>query len=117
MEAKSIGAGQTNVEALCEIAGLTYGVLNGPVRDVYLVLSGGHRKVERSDWRKGDIFIDLSLIDYFPTIQAKARCILQIAAVELNCYEAGETLSQEGLVNSERNGQYTYLGTTFDRNA
>jgi hypothetical protein len=83
---------------------------------VYIFASGGHRKVERSDWQKGDLFIDLSSIDYYSTIQAKARRILQIAAVELNCY-AGETLTQEDFINSARNGQYTYPDTPIERKA
>ncbi len=78
-------------------------VLTGLYETCTLVASGGYRKVEHSDWRSGDIFIDLSLIDHYPTIQAKAT-FFESQPLELKCHEAGENLTQEGFVNSETNG-------------
>jgi hypothetical protein len=98
---------KTSVEALCDVAGVLYAVIRGPVREVTLTNSDGHRKIKRSDWRKDDLYIDLSIIGNYDSDQAMAREILRILAVDLNCYEAGESLSQADLVESQRNGLYT----------
>ena len=97
----------TTVERLCNIAGVEYGVLFGPKRVVNFVDEGGHRKVAVPGTQRGALYIDLSLIPKLDDGKERAREILITLAVELNCYEAGESLSPVRLVDSQRSGMYT----------
>lgn len=87
----------TTVEALCMAAGFEYAMLNSPDRVVHLMHGGGHRKVLRDDTRRHDLFVDLGLLNE-STDNARAKETLLILAIDLGCYEAGESLAMEGLV-------------------
>jgi hypothetical protein len=97
----------TTVESLCNIAGVQYGVLFGPKRIINFVEKGGHRKIPVPGTQRGALYIDLSLIPKLDSGKEWAREILITLAVDLNCYEAGESLSPVRLVDSRRNGIYT----------
>jgi hypothetical protein len=101
------GSETTTVESLCNIAGVVYGVLFGPNRIVNFVDEGGHRKRPVPGTQRGALYIDLSLIPKLDGGRERAREILITLAVDLNCYEAGESLSPVRLVDSQRNGMYT----------
>lgn len=98
-------AQKTTVEALCTAAGLEYAMLNSPDRVVHLTRGGGHHKVQRNDTRRHDLFIDLNLL-HAASKADRIKETLLVLAVELGCYEAGESLAMEGLVQQTRNGRY-----------
>jgi hypothetical protein len=97
----------TTIERLCEFAGIEYGMMAGPDRKVHLVQSGGHRKVPVPGRQRRELYLDMSLIP--PNTDKKARTIeaLTALAVDLDCYEAGESLSPYGIVETQMNGKFT----------
>lgn len=95
----------TTVEALCSAAGLEYAMLNSPDRLVHLRRGGGHQRKERTDTSRADLYVDLNLLPQ-GSKQQRIKETLIVLAVDLGCYEAGESLAMEGIVEPTRNGRY-----------
>jgi hypothetical protein len=92
------------VRELCRAADVTYGMLDGPERSVRLRVGGGHESAELPNTRRSAFYVDVSGIT--GDRSAAARRILEILAVELDCYEAGESLVASRLGEPLRNGRY-----------
>lgn len=107
-ETRGKGTERTSVAAMCQAIQISYGLVKGKDRAVNLVHGGGHRKVQRTDSKRGDLFIDLDRLSglEYPQWVEEALTIL---AVDLDCYEAGESLAQAGLVQQEMNGRYSRI--------
>lgn len=92
------------VRELCRAANVTYGILDGPERSVRLRVGGGHERAQLPNTRRSALYVDVSAIT--GDRSAAARRILEILAVELDCYEAGESLVASRLAEPVRNGRY-----------
>ena len=94
-----------SVEQLCSFAGIEYGVLDGPKRLVRLARGGGHQKSPVPGRQRADLIVDRNLI-HAPTKRDRAIRVLEVLAVDLDCYEAGESLLLAGLVETLPNGRF-----------
>ena len=92
------------VRELCRAAGIPYAVEDGPERLVRLRDHGGHATRRLPGAHRPALYVDVSRMPQ--NDRAAARRILRTLAVDLDCYEAGESLARARLVESLRNGRY-----------
>jgi hypothetical protein len=105
---------KVSVENLCQFAGIEYGVLDGPQRLVSLVRDGGQKKIPVTGRQRAELVVDLDVIPGSEKIERTLK-VLQVLAVDLDCYEAGESLAQAGLVETLSNGRFVLRELTRSR--
>ncbi len=92
------------VRELCRAAGIAYAMEDGPERMVRLRDHGGHTTRRLPGAHRPALYVDVSGMPRDD--RAAARRILRTLALDLGCYEAGESLARARLVESLRNGRY-----------
>ena len=92
------------VRELCRVARIPYGMTDGPERPVRLRIGGGHVAEPRPGTTRRALYVDVAGM---PNDDRDAALrILQILALNLGCYEAGESLVRARIVEPLRNGRY-----------
>jgi len=93
------------VRELCRAAEIPYAIAAGPECMVRLRVGGGSSSPERPGTQRPAFYVDVT--DLPRDDREAALRILQTLAVDLDCYEAGESLSRARIVEALRNGRYS----------
>ena len=96
------------VRELCRAAGVPYAIAAGPECPVRLRDGGLSFSEERPGTTRPAFYVGVA--DMPCDDRAAALRILRILAVDLDCYEAGESLARARVVEPLRNGRYAAVG-------
>ena len=100
-------AATVSVRELCRTAGIACGMADGPERPVRLRVAGGHAAIERPGTTRRALYVDVAGMPLDD--RAAALRFLRILALELDCYEADESLSRARIAEPLRNGRYAVV--------